>query len=267
MEKMYLWEKDVPLYDESIGQEKPYVLPYLVEDGKPHGAMVVCPGGAYVMKCMDKEGTLIAEKLNKMGIHAFVLDYRVVPYHMPVMLLDAQRAIRFVRANAEKFGVLPDKIGVMGFSAGGHLTATCGVHWDAGDEDAEDPVERVSCRPDAIAPCYGVMNIHRTRSSGFTENIIGVGNPDLEETRAHSPVYFVDGDTPPVFMFHTAEDPLVPVEQSIEFAQACADHGVPVELHVFPFGPHGIGLGHEEVAPGASKWSDLLGKFLHHHGF
>lgn len=162
---------------------------------------------------------------------------------------------------------MPDKIGVMGFSAGGHLAATCAVHWDAGDENAEDPVERVSCRPDAAAPCYGVMNIHRTRSSGFTANIIGVGNPDLEETRAHSPVYFVDADTPPVFMFHTAEDPLVPVEQSIEFAQACADNGVPVELHVFPFGPHGIGLGHEGIAPGASKWSDLLGKFLHQHGF
>ncbi|MBQ1203691.1 MAG: alpha/beta hydrolase [Loktanella sp.] len=267
MDRIYLWENDVPLYEESLGQEKPSITPFLVQDGQEHGAMIVCPGGGYTMKCVDKEGTLIAEKLNRMGIHAFVLDYRVVPYHMPVMLLDAQRAIRYVRCFAKQFGVKADKIGIMGFSAGGHLTGMCGVKWDMGDETAEDAIERVSCRPDAIAPCYGVLNLHSVRSGGFSTSVTGMGFPDLATYHEYSPEYGVTKDTPPTFMFHTAEDPLVPVEQSIDFAQKCADYGVPVELHVFPFGPHGIGLGHEEVAPGASCWSDLLGKFLHHHGF
>ena len=132
MERIYLWENDVPLYEESLGQEKPSITPFLVQDGQEHGAMIVCPGGGYTMKCVDKEGTLIAEKLNRMGIHAFVLDYRVVPYHMPVMLLDAQRAIRYVRCCAKQFGVKADKIGIMGFSAGGHLTGMCGGLVQAG---------------------------------------------------------------------------------------------------------------------------------------
>ena len=267
MEKICLWEDKVPYYEENAGQDKPYITPYLLEDGKEHGAMIVCPGGGYTWLA-PYEGEPVAKRLNELGFNAFVLTYRLAPaYHMPVMLLDAQRAIRYVRCYAEKFGVKADKIGIMGFSAGGHLTGMCGVKWDMGDENAEDPVERVSCRPDVIAPCYGVLNLHSMRSGEFNTSTTGMGWADLKTLREYSPEYNVSEDTPPAFLWHTADDQLVPVEQSIDFAQKCADHGVPVELHVFPFGPHGLGLGQEDKGPGTSQWSGLLAKFLTHHGF
>lgn len=265
MDKIYLWENEVPYYDESIGQEKPGITPYLVEDGKVHGAMIVCPGGGYTMKA-EHEGEPIAKRLNEMGIHAFVLDYRVAPYHMPVMLEDAQRAIRLVRYLAKDCRVDAEKVGIMGFSAGGHLTGMCGTHWDTGFEDAQDPVERMSCRPDAIAPCYGALNINRMRYADFNKAMTGKEDLDIHEVRAYSPEYHITPNTPPTFLWHTAADDLVPVELSIEFAQKCADCNVPVELHVYPFGPHGIGLGNEN-APTAQSWSALLGKFLKQHGF
>ena len=258
MQKIYLWEneKDVPLFDAGIGQEMPSITPFLLNDGKGHGAMIVAPGGAPV-----------AQRLNEMGINAFVLDYRVHPYHAPVPMLDAQRAIRTVRARAEEFGVLPDKIGFMGFSAGGHLTGLCGTQYDAGNPDAEDPVERVSCRPDAIAPCYGVLNINMMRSADFNEYMTGERDLDIRRVRALSPEYHVTPDTPPCFLWHTATDPIVMVESSIDFAQKCADQNVPVSLHVYPFGRHGLDLGNEKEAPGTTSWSGLLGKFLHQLGF
>ena len=267
MEKISLWEKDVPLYQEDAGQEKPYITPYLLEDGQVHGAMIVCPGGGYTWLA-PYEGEPIAKRLNELGFHAFVLTYRLAPtYHMPVMLLDAQRAIRYVRCHAEEFCVKADKIGIMGFSAGGHLSGMCGVKWDGGNAEAEDAVERVSCRPDVIAPCYGVLNLHSMRSGEFNTSTTGMGFADLETVKEYSPEYNVSKDTPPVFLWHTAGDQLVPVEQSIDFAQKCADHGVPVELHVFPFGPHGLGLGDEQKGPGTTKWPELLAKFLRRHGF
>ena len=265
MDKIYLWENETPYFDESIGQERPSITPYLVDDGQVHGAMIVAPGGAYMMKA-EHEGAPIAQRLNELGIHAFVLDYRVAPYHMPVMLEDAQRAIRLVRYLAKEYRVDAQHVGIMGFSAGGHLTGMCGTHWDMGYDRAPDPVERMSSRPDAIAPCYGALNINRTRSAYFNENMTGKREVDIYEARAYSPEYHISPATPPTFLWHTAADPVVPVELSIEFAQRCADCNVPVELHVYPFGPHGIGLGSEQ-APGADSWSGLLGAFLKHHGF
>ena len=268
MQKIYLWEneKDVPLFDAGIGQEMPSITPFLLNDGKGHGAMIVAPGGAYTHKAAH-EGAPVAQRLNEMGINAFVLDYRVHPYHAPVPVLDAQRAIRTVRARAEEFGVLPDKIGFMGFSAGGHLTGLCGTQYDAGNPDAGDPVERVSCRPDAIAPCYGVLNINMMRSADFNEYMTGERDLDIRRVRALSPEYHVTPDTPPCFLWHTATDPIVMVESSIDFAQKCADQNVPVSLHVYPFGRHGLDLGNEKEAPGTTSWSGLLGKFLHQLGF
>ena len=267
MEKIKLWEENTPYFDESLGQEEPNITPYLLNDGKEHGAMIVCPGGGYTWLA-PYEGEPVAKRLNELGFNAFVLQYRLAPaYHMPVMLLDAQRAVRYVRHHAQKFGVKADKIGIMGFSAGGHLSGMCGVKWDLGDANAADPVQRVSCRPDVIAPCYGVLNLHMFRSGEFGTSTTGEGFAELAMQREYSPEYGVTKDTPPAFLWHTAEDGLVPVEQSIRCAQSCADHGVPVELHVFPFGPHGLGLGQEDKGPGTSQWSGLLGKFLTHHGF
>ena len=266
MEKIFLWENEVPQFDASIGQEKPSLTPYLLTDGAEHGAVIVCPGGGYTMKA-DHEGGPIARRLNELGLHAFVLDYRVAPYRFPVPMLDAQRAIRLVRYQAKALGVLPDKIAILGFSAGGHLAGMCATHFDAGTPDAADPVERESCRPDAVAPCYGVLNVNLMRHAAFNENMTGEQELDLPRVRALSPEYHITPDTPPCFLWHTAADASVPVETSIDFAQKCADQGVPVSLHVYPFGRHGIGLGDETNAPGAGSWSALLAKFLHHLGF
>ena len=156
MEKLKLWEK-TPLFDESIGQEEPALMPYLLKDGKKHGAVIVCPGGGYSHKAAH-EGGPIALRLNEQGINALVLDYRVAPYRHPAPLLDALRAIRYVRYHAEKLGVLPDKIGILGFSAGGHLTCTAATLYDKGNPEAEDPIDRVSARPDVFIPCYPVAD-------------------------------------------------------------------------------------------------------------
>lgn len=266
MERILLWERDIPQFDEKIGQAAPSLTPFLLEDGKKHGAVIVFPGGGYTMKAAH-EGAPVAERLNEMGLHAFVLDYRVAPYRFPVPLLDAQRAIRLVRSRAAAWNILPDKVAVLGFSAGGHLAGMCGTHFDAGDPAAADPVERQSCRPDAFAPCYGVLNLNHTRRADLFSTMIGKGDPDLATVRSISPAYAVTKETPPCFLWHTAADSVVPVENSLDFAQRCADMGVPVSLHVYPFGRHGIGLGDEAEAPGAGTWSALLDKFLHQIGF
>lgn len=266
MKNIPLWTGEIPFFDESIDPMRPSIAPYLVDDGKVHGAMIVCPGGGYAYKA-EHEGAPIARRLNEMGIHAFVLDYRVAPYRQPVPVLDAQRAIRYVRHHAKDLGVAPDKVGIMGFSAGGHLTGMCGTHYDLGDANAADPVDRQSCRPDAIAPCYGVLNVNMRRSAHFNNSMTGEDDLSLERIHALSPQYHVTPDTPPTFLWHTAADSVVYAETSIDFAQRCAEQGVPVALHVYPFGRHGIGLGNEEEAPGAGTWSALLGKFLHQFGF
>ena len=265
MERIPLWDR-APMFDERIGQPEPTLTPYLLPGGAPRGAVIVCPGGGYVMKA-DHEGAPITERMNALGFHAFVLDYRVAPYRHPVPLLDVQRAIRLVRHRAAEWNILPDKIAVMGFSAGGHLAGMCGTSFDAGDPAANDPIERESSRPDAFAPCYGVLNLNHTRRAGLFATMLGKGDPDLTTVRSISPEYGITKNTPPCFLWHTAADDVVPVENSIGFAQKCADMGVPVSLHVYPFGRHGIGLGDEADAPGAGTWSQLLGKFLHQLGF
>ena len=263
MERIKLWE-NTPEFKPEYGQPEPTLTPYLLPDGKKHGCVIVCPGGGYVMKA-DHEGGPVAQRLNELGFHAFVLDYRVEPYHHPVPLMDAQRAIRFVRCHAERFGVLTDKIGILGFSAGGHLVCTAATMWDDGDPDAADPVERVSCRPDVFIPCYPVASIGLFRHQGSAESLLG-DQDSLALERTLSAENRVNDLTPPAFIWHTAEDNAVPVENSLRLAKAMIGHNIPVSLHVFPYGPHGIGLGRED-APLAEDWSALLGDFLCSMGF
>lgn len=263
MEKLKLWEK-TPLFDESIGQEEPTLTPYLLEDGKKHGAVIVCPGGGYSHKAAH-EGGPIAQRLNEQGINALVLDYRVAPYRHPAPLLDALRAIRYVRYHAEKLGVLPDKIGILGFSAGGHLTCTAATLYDKGNPEAEDPIDRVSARPDVFIPCYPVASLAHFWHQGSANNLLG-DQQDMATLRKLTAEYQVTEDTPPAFIWHTAEDNAVPVENSLRLAKALVGHNVPVSMHIFPYGPHGVGLGNEE-SPLAEQWSYLLGEFLKDMGF
>jgi acetyl esterase/lipase len=207
-------------------------------------AMVVCPGGGYGMLAIDHEGKQVAEWFNSLGITAFVLKYRLGPrYHHPAMLQDAGRAIRTVRAGAEKWKLDPHRIGIIGFSAGGHLASTAATHFDAGKADADDPIERAGSRPDRAILVYPVIALATPHGhSGSLRNLLG-DNPPRELVENLSNERQVTSDTPPTFLAHTNADTGVPAENSLLFALALRKAGVPVELHLFERGQHGLGMG------------------------
>jgi len=189
-----------------------------------------------------------------------VLRYRLSPYRHPVPLGDAQRALRYIRAHAAEFGVDPQRVGIMGFSAGGHLTSTAVTHFDAGRADAEDPIERQSSRPSFGVLGYPVVSFvadyaHR----GSAKNLLGEGATD-EQLQSLSNDQHVTKETPPVFLFHTSEDTGVPPENSLAFYAACHKAGVPAELHVYQQGPHGVGLAFEH--PALQNWIGAVGVWL-----
>lgn len=243
--------------------ECPRLTPYLPASSAPTAAIVVCPGGGYRMLA-PHEGEPIARWLNGLGIAAFVLEYRIAPERHPAPLHDAQRAIRLVRYHAAEWNVAPDKIGILGFSAGGHLAATAGTQYDAGDPNANDPVDRVSCRPDLMILCYPVITFVAERASASMNNLIGEDAPgDLR--RSLSAELNVTSETPPAFLWHTAEDASVPVQDSLLFASALHRAGVPFALHVFPNGRHGLGLAPNDPAVG--QWTTLCARWLAEQGF
>ncbi len=226
------------------------------------GAVVICPGGAYC-GLSAHEAIPIAEWLNSFGVTGVLLKYRLGPrYHHPVELQDVSRAIRTVRANARAWGIDPNHIGVIGFSAGGHLAATVATHFTPGDPNSPDPVERVSSRPDTALLIYAVAAI--TGHAGSMENLLGKNPPAaLVEDLCNDKK--VTKDTPPTFLVHTNEDICVPAEMSLQFAEACRRAGVPVELHMFELGVHGIGLG--EGDPASGTWPKLCELWLKRRGF
>lgn len=235
-----LWDV-TPGFDPSAGQQEPTLTPYLL-GGRNNGCVIVLPGGGYQVKA-PHEAEPIALAMNALGFSAFVLDYRVKPYRYPVPQQDAARAVRHVRANAERYGVGPGRIAVLGFSAGGHLAACSGVYWDGGDASSPDPVERVSSRPDAVVLCYPVIMLFGALShEGSTRNLLGGRASDRELRRAVTPCLHVTGESSPAFLWHTAEDGGVPVGNSIRMFESLRAQGVHAELHVFPKGAHGLGL-------------------------
>jgi acetyl esterase/lipase len=237
-------------------------------------AVVVCPGGGYGMLAVEHEGKQVAEWLNTLGIAAFVLKYRLGPrYHHPAMLDDAARAIRTVRANAAKWKVDPGRVAIMGFSAGGHLASTAGTHFSAGKPDADDPVERLSSRPDRMILVYPVIALATPFGhTGSLKNLLG-DNPSHELVESLSNERQVTKDTPPTFLAHTNADTGVAAENSILFALARRKAGVPVELHLFELGKHGLGLGlgarQFTIAPEPSfqAWPKLCETWLKIQGF
>jgi len=234
--------------------------------GKPDGSVViVLPGGGYGALA-DHEGEPIARWLNTLGITAYVLFYRLGPrYRHPVMLGDARRAVRFVRSHATEWKIDAGRIGILGFSAGGHLASTASTQFEAGDPTSADPVERVSSRPDLSVLLYPVI----TMTDPFTHtgsrlHLLGP-EPTPEQIAQMSSENRVTKDTPPAFLFHTADDAAVPVENSIAYARALHRAGVRYALHVFERGRHGVGLATDD--PILSDWPLLCGKWLKSHGF
>jgi acetyl esterase/lipase len=260
-----LWPGAAPGALGDTDADKPTLTIYRASRVPNGTGVIVAPGGGYVNLAMDHEGRQIASWFNAMGVSAFVLKYRLGPrYHHPIELGDAQRAIRIVRSHAQEYGVLSDRIGMMGFSAGGHLTATAGTHFDAGKADATDPIDRVSSRPDFLILGYPVISFDPAiRHNGSLKNLLG-DNPDPKLVEDLSNELRVTPQTPPTFLFHTTADPGVPVENSVRFYLALIKAKVPAEMHLFENGPHGVGLALND--PALSVWPTLLANWLRGRG-
>ncbi len=235
------------------------IKPYLLDDGIPHPAILVIPGGGYGGVCEATEGGPVARRFNALGFHAFVLNYRVAPRRFPEPQLDAMRAMRMIRFNADKWGVIADNVAVCGFSAGGHLAACLGTIAVDIPTDGSDPVDQCNCRPDAMLLCYGVLSFASWSHQGTVNNLLGEESERLRDD--FSLELQIRPDTPPAFVWHTAEDQMVPYRNSLVFAEAMWEQQCTCELHVFPQGPHGmqLGYGREDI----TVWPELARAFLH----
>jgi len=261
-----LWPNGAPGALGSEESDRPSVTVYLPESNGANSGVVVCPGGGYGMLALDHEGKQIAEWLNARGVAAFILRYRLGPrYHHPIELGDAQRAIRLVRFHAGDYGVAADRIGIWGFSAGGHLASTAGTHFDKGNADAADAIDRVSSRPDFMILAYPVISLNTPYTHrGSLRNLLG-DNPDPKLAASLSNETQVTAETPPTFLFHTSTDPVVPVENSVLFYLALRKAGVPAEMHIYERGQHGVGLAQSD--PMLSTWPSRLADWMKLHGW
>lgn len=262
-----LWSGKAPgaLGDEPKDKPQVTVVRPARPDGQKTPAIVICPGGGYRHLAMGHEGHEIANWLRSIGIAGVILEYRHrgKGYGHPVPLRDVQRAMRLVRHHADDWGVDKEKVGVLGFSAGGHLASSVSVHYDAGKQEAEDAIERQSCRPDFAVLCYGVLTFGQPFShKGSQRNLLGKDAPK-ELVQRMSSERHIDDKTPPTFLWHTTEDRVVPPENSIAYYLALKKHKVPCEMHLFEKGRHGIGLGKGHAA---SRWPELCRLWLQARG-
>jgi len=261
-----LWPGSAPGALGNDDADKPSITVYYPLNPRASGTgIIVAPGGSYGMLASNHEGRQVANWLNALGVTAFVLKYRLGPrYHHPIELGDAQRAIRLVRAKAQEFGIQADRIGMMGFSAGGHLASTAGTHFDNGNASASDPIDRVSCRPDFLILGYAVISFTAPYThQGSANNLLGE-NADPKLRAELSNEFRVTPQTPPTFLFSTSADTLVPPENSVAFYLALRKAGVPAELHIFENGSHGVGLDLNDPALGV--WPTLLANWLRGRG-
>ena len=244
----------------------PTITVFRPATGATGASVVICPGGGYGGLAMSYEGVEVAEWLNTRGVTGVVLQYRLAPrYHHPAMLDDAARAIRTVRARAGEWGLDPKRVGILGFSAGGHLASTAGTHFDAGKPDAADVVARQSSRPDLMILVYPVIAMTTPYGhEGSKHNLLG-DNPSAELVASLSNETQVTRETPPTFLVHTDGDTAVPAENSLLFAMALRRAHVPLELHIFEKGQHGLGLGRGNAAFAA--WPKLCEAWLRVQGF
>ena len=253
---MRLWKND-PFYRAEWGME-PTITPYLAEGEETRGAVVVFPGGGYEMLA-PHEGEPYARMVNEIGVHAFVAEYRLSPYKHPVMLFDVLRAVRMVRSHAKEWHIDPDKIAVMGSSAGGHASVMAACHFDAEIPYEKDEIDQVSGKPNGCILCYPVVTMGGFTHEGSRKALLGE-NPSEELLKYTSLEQCVRPDCPPFFLWHTAADDAVPVENSIQLTLALSEKNVPFEAHIFPYGHHGLGLSADN--PHVAQWAPLLQNWL-----
>ena len=263
-EAIKLWPAGAPGALGTDPDDTPTLTPFIPK-GKANGSVViVCPGGGY-SHLANHEGQPVAEWLNSLGITAFVLKYRIGPkYHHPAPLQDAARAVRLVRSRAAEWKLDPKRIGVLGFSAGGHVASTIGTHFDQGQPGATDAVERLSSRPDLLVLIYPVITMGEFTHGGSRKQLLGA-EPTDEMVKLLSNELQVTKETPPTFLVHTANDSAVPVENSLRFVDALRKNAVPFELHIYERGRHGFGLGSTDAV--LSSWPARCADWLRLQGF
>jgi acetyl esterase/lipase len=265
-ETILLWPDGAPGAQGTADEDKPSLTLYpATGPDKTSTGVIVCPGGSYTHLAMDHEGVQIAVWLNNLGISAYVLKYRLGPkYHHPIELWDVQRAIRYVRSRSSDFGIRPDRIGIWGFSAGGHLASSAGTHFGNVDGQA-GPIDKQSARPDFMILSYPVISmLDPYAHPGSRRNLLG-DKPDPALALLMSNELQVTSQTPPTFLFHTTEDQVVPVENSIHFYLALRKAGVPAEMHIYLKGKHGVGLAASD--PILRTWPEHLSAWLKVEGF
>lgn len=261
-----LWPNGAPGAIGTEPQDIPTITPFFAPKDKATGAaIIVFPGGGYSHLSEIKEGSDVAKWLNSLGITAFVLKYRLgMRYHAPSPLFDAARALRIVRSRAKEWNLDAHRIGILGFSAGGHLAATLGTHFNAGKPDANDAIERFSSRPDLMVLIYPVITMGEFTHSGSKKYLLGE-NPTAKAIKLYSNELHVTKDTPPTFIAHSVSDPGVPVENGLMFVNALRIAHVPFELHLYERGPHGFGLAPND--PILASWTKRCADWLGIHGF
>jgi len=262
-----LWVNGAPGALGATPADQPEMTPYLPPAGTANGtAVVIFPGGGYAHLAMDHEGSAIANWLAGLGVTTFVVKYRLGPnYHHPTMIGDAQRAIRIARARAAEWNVDPRRLGIIGFSAGGHLASTAGTHFDAGNSASTDPIERASSRPDFELLIYPVITMRDSVTHGGSRlNLLGK-QPTPELVQLLSNELQVTRETPPTFLVHSTDDRTVPVQNSLLFYEALKRNGVPVEMHVFEHGGHGYGMAPKD--PALAIWTALCENWMRRHGW
>jgi acetyl esterase/lipase len=261
-----LWPSGAPGALGSEDRDIPALTVFLPRTVTPNTpAVIVCPGGGYTNLASNHEGRQVANYLNSLGMAAFVLRYRLGPrYHHPIELGDAQRAVRTLRTHAAEWRLDPARIGILGFSAGGHLAMTASTRFDAGNPGASDPVDRPGSRPDFAVLGYPVISMVESWTHQGSKNSLLGANPDPELARSLSGELSVTKETPPTFIFQTNADTTVPAENSVYYYLALRKAGVPAEMHIFEKGPHGVGLANDD--PALSEWSKLLANWLRVHG-
>jgi acetyl esterase/lipase len=233
-----LWNGKAPNGDGTVDAADAFIT--IHRPAKPNGtAIVICPGGGYGVLCVQPEGHGIAAWLNTSGITGVVLEYRLPKGRSSVPLADAQRAIRTVRSQASDLGLDAARVGIMGFSAGGHLASTAATHFDAGDAQAADPIARQGCRPDFAILVYPVISMGAEAHAGTRTNLLGK-EPTAELSRRYSNELQVTAQTPPIYLAHALDDSVVPIANSRLFAAACTQAKVPVQLLELASGNHGL---------------------------
>ena len=265
-EVIRLWQDRAPRATGDKPADIPTLTAFLPDPATANGcAVVICPGGGYSHLAGDYEGADLARWFNQHGVAGFVLKYRIKPYGQPAPMLDGQRSIRLVRFNSKDWGIDPKRIGIMGFSAGGHVASTVGTHWDPYIPASPDPINGQSCRPDFMILAYPVITMKDKITHAPSRQILLGDNPPQKLIDIYSNELQVNDDTPPAFIVASKTDPVVPVKNSELFDAALKDHGIKEEFLELPTGGHGYGMGKGD--PKLTIWPDRCLAWMTSMGF